>query len=163
MPNSNLSRILQHLNVPRKSWHIIVAPDPRKCKGFQRWDTGKYEFHVRLENNPDIDRYYSDNPTVCMAANSIPDAYKHRKPFSSTRDLENFYTQWVRIVEKTPESVVAPVPGGNPPRIWDIMTQIMERFPKYDLQTEQGVEKAIEDIEGALKPIATFELFEDQE
>ncbi len=77
--------------------------------------------------------------------------------------FEDFYTEWIRIIENKP---TAPLPNtagtDNPIRIWDAMSQIMERFPKYDLQTEEGAKKAIEDIEGTLRPIATFEALEGQ-
>ncbi|TFK60684.1 hypothetical protein BDN72DRAFT_501205 [Pluteus cervinus] len=161
--NSSLSRILQHLKVPRKSWHIFVMPDPRECQGFQRLDTGKYEFRIKLETNPDMAIYYSENPTFWRASNIVSSDTDTHRNLRSSRDKENFYTEWIRIIEKTP---AAPVPNAagtdNPPRIWDAMTQLMERFPKHDLQTEQGVEKAIEDIESMLKPIATFEDLEGQ-
>lgn len=38
----------------------------------------------------------------------------------------------------------------------EVLVDLLDKFPDYDLMSEKGVEEAIHDIEASLKPIASF-------
>ena len=39
----------------------------------------------------------------------------------------------------------------------EVLVDVLAKFPSYDLLSEKGVAEAIQDIEGRLNPVATFE------
>ena len=47
---------------------------------------------------------------------------------------------------------------GKPLR--EVMIDVLEKFPSYDLLSEEGVAEASRDIEATLSPVASFKGFE---
>jgi hypothetical protein len=58
-------------------------------------------------------------------------------------------TEWVRIVDTGQKNV-----DGKTLR--EILIDILEKFPSYDLLSEEGVAEASQDIEASLSPVASF-------
>lgn len=58
-------------------------------------------------------------------------------------------TEWVGIVDTGQKNV-----DGKTLR--EILIDILEKFPSYDLLSEEGVTQASQDIEASLSPVASF-------
>jgi hypothetical protein len=58
-------------------------------------------------------------------------------------------TEWVRIVDTGQKNVDGKTLG-------EILIDILEKFPSYDLLSEEGVAEASQDIEASLSPVALF-------
>lgn len=76
MPVHALSRVLQCLKPPKRSWHMIIHPDPRTFRRGWR----NQEFQMQFERNPDIDRYMEFIP-VFKWEKSL-DRQKPHRPYS---------------------------------------------------------------------------------
>jgi len=59
-------------------------------------------------------------------------------------------TGWVTIIEK--EKGQKNVAGKT---LGEILVDILDKFPSYDLLSEEGVSEASHDIEASLSPVAT--------
>jgi hypothetical protein len=59
----------------------------------------------------------------------------------------------VKILDTSQKNV-----DGNPLR--EVMIDVLDKFPGYDLLSEEGVAEASRDIEATLSPVASFKEFE---
>ncbi|RDB20182.1 hypothetical protein Hypma_013042 [Hypsizygus marmoreus] len=149
---NGLSRTLQWLKLPKKhsSCHIIVTPDPRKYPGFKRVRTGQHQFYLKFESVLNMDQYISYNPYFVVASNGGSPTLS--RPLKSSNQPKG--SEWIGIVDtsqKTPHSKT----------LREVLVDILDKFPNYELHSEKGVSEAIGDIEASLNPIATFEEAKD--
>ncbi|KAF8800954.1 hypothetical protein BYT27DRAFT_7245465 [Phlegmacium glaucopus] len=140
-----LRHILQSLkSPPSKSWNLIIMPDPRRYRLKRIGSTdGFFEFYMRLDGNMNMRRYISRNPLFTFAPNT-----------SSCMKLaphnQLILTEWIKITTKYQQTPTKPT-------LHKALAKLLDAFPYYKLQSEEGIGAAIREIEDQLSVVASFE------
>ena len=74
-------------------------------------------------------------------------------PFVKPLNSDTAGTDWIRIIENGQKSVDGKTLG-------EVLVDILDKFPSYDLLSEEGVAEASHDIEARLSPVAKFKELE---
>jgi len=147
---SALSQTLRWLKLPRTSpsCTLIVQPNPRTTRGFRNLNTNQESFDIKLEGNFNLSRYSFYNPISVFAMNGSSNHYP-----KTTRNQRETGSQWVSIIDSGAKNA-------DGKTLAEVLIDIMDKFPKYDLNSEEGITETIRDIETSLDPIASFEAVE---
>ncbi|KDR77750.1 hypothetical protein GALMADRAFT_155530 [Galerina marginata CBS 339.88] len=146
---SPLRRILQHLKYT-KEWNLLIEPDPREFNGYKRRGPEPIypEYYICLES----ERPFLHGPTLAHASNLSAWAggiEKCKSPASPNR------SDWIRVVD-TGEARTLP---GR--KVGDVLVEILQEFPRFDMRSEKGIEQAINHIMDGICSVAMTQELDD--
>ncbi|RXW24503.1 hypothetical protein EST38_g1341 [Candolleomyces aberdarensis] len=144
--SSPLRRVLSSLKTPvSKPWCLVVLPNPNSYHAITNVSSpGELMFHLRLDSNFDLDEYCEANPTFGFAANDhMPNKPLSGKPVSTTTD-------WIRVISDVNRR------SSDGLTVHEVLADLLRQFPRFNLQSAQDAEEAINKIESRLAEVASF-------
>ncbi|PPQ70630.1 hypothetical protein CVT26_010058 [Gymnopilus dilepis] len=145
-----LDLFLQQLNrYSTHQWHLAVWPNPFKYRPTLVRFLG-YEMKSDLSpDDPDnrrpkklVEHLYSQNDLLIYSSNICP----HRRPMKY-KNREDQDLRWALFGDVKSTT-------GDGYKLRHAITEILQKFPTYDLQSEEGIKQASSDIKSHLQDIS---------
>ncbi|KDR77766.1 hypothetical protein GALMADRAFT_138825 [Galerina marginata CBS 339.88] len=143
-----LAGMLQHLRY-KKKWNLLIVPDPREFNGYKLIsERGKSRFFLNTTSVWKVEfRFHIVLPT------SMPQIQALAPAGETPKNANHHPVRTIRVVD-----TYCTDRGRN---VVDVLIEILEEFPRFDLQSEKGVEQAIDHITEAVGKVGTTQKLDD--